>query len=320
MHRHAFECPVCQGEQSILLPDGDASATSSCRECHSALEFLPDGDAVKVVPAGPAAPAGTRRPPARRPGAAGDSPGAPATDTAPPAVPNDYPPYRGPPLRAQPTAGGTLAIALLILAASLTGLATAWGIHVMPEEYDGRQQVRITVEVANTTGPLANVTLLVDDVLANLTASAPGTYTTVVSSGMRTLEVAARGHRNATSEVFVPEQDPDMEPTAGVNLFSFTLLEGEGSATEQEQPVQGLWRSMFAWCPFLMLAFSLIGLGGAWAAWQRTSFLAAQLGALFSALALGFLLVGPLLGFTALVLLQRQKHAFSFKTGEHPPP
>ncbi len=137
---------------------------------------------------------------------------------------------------------------------------------------------------------------------------------------MRSLEVAAAGYRNATSEVFIAEQDPGMDPTPGVNLFSFKLLEGEGSATEQEQPVQGLWRSMFSWCPFLMLAFSLIGLGGAWAAWQRTSFLAAQLGALFSALALGFLLIGPILGLAALILLQRQKHAFSFKTGEHPPP
>ena len=314
MRRHAFECPVCQSEQSILLPDDDTSATSSCRECRSKLEFLPDSDAVKVVPAGPPAPAGTRRPPAQRPGAAGESPAAPAT------VPDDYPRYRGPQLREQSKAGGTLAIALLILAASLTGLATAWGIHAMPEEYDGRQEVRITVEVANTTGPLANVTLLVDGASANLTAGAPGIYTTMVSSGMRSLEVAAAGHRNATSEVFIAEQDPGMNPTAGVNLFSFTLLEGEGGATEQEQPVQGLWRSMFSWCPFLMLAFSLIGLGGAWAAWQRTSFLAAQVGALFSALALGFLLVGPVLGLIALILLQRQKHAFSFKTGEHPPP
>ena len=314
MRRHAFECPVCQSEQSILLPDDDTSATSSCRECRSELEFLPDSDAVKVVPAGPPAPAGTRRPPAQRPGAAGDSPAAPAT------VPDDYPRYRGPPLREQSKAGGTLAIALLILAASLTGLATAWGIHAMPEEYDGRQAVQITVEVANATGPLGNVTLLVDGAPANLTTGAAGVYTTVVSSGMRSLEVAAAGHRNATSEVFIAEQDPGMNPTAGVNLFSFTLLEGEGGATEQEQPVQGLWRSMFSWCPFLMLAFSLIGLGGAWAAWQRTSFLAAQVGALFSALALGFLLVGPVLGLIALILLQRQKHAFSFKTGEHPPP
>ena len=314
MRRHAFECPVCQSEQSILLPDGDASATSSCRECRSELEFLPDGNAIKVVPASPLAPAGTRRPPARRAGATGDSP------AAPPVVPDDYPRYRGPPLRERPKAGGTLTIAMLILAASLTGLVTAWGIHAMPEEYDGRQEIRITVEVANTTGPLGNVTLLVDGAPANLTAGAPGVYTTVVSSGMRSLEVAAAGHRNATSEVFIAEQDPGMNPTAGVNLFSFTLLRGEGGATEQEQPVQGLWRSMFAWCPFLILAFSLIGLGGAWAAWQRTSFLAAQLGALFSALALGFLLVGPILGLIALILLQRQKHAFSFKTGEHPPP
>ena len=314
MRRHAFKCPVCQGEQSVLLPDDDTSATSSCRECRSKLEFLPDSDAVKVVPAGPPAPAGTRRPPAQRSGTAGESPAAPAT------VPDDYPRYRGPQLREQSKAGGTLAIALLILAASLTGLATAWGIHAMPEEYDGRQEIRITVEVANTTGPLANVTLLVDGAPVNLTAGAPGIYTTMVSSGMRSLEVAAAGHRNATSEVFIAEQDPGMDPTAGVNLFSFTLLEGKGGATEQEQPVQGLWRGMFSWCPFLMLAFSLIGLGGAWAAWQRTSFLAAQVGALFSALALGFLLVGPVLGLIALILLQRQKHAFSFKTGEHPPP
>ena len=304
MRRHAYECPVCQSEQSVLLPGGNAGSTSSCRECRSGLEFTPDGDAVKVVPAGPAA----------------SRPSEPATASAPPAVPDDYQRYRGPPLREQPVADGTRVIALLILAASLTGLATAWGIHIMPDEYDGLQQVGITVEVANATGPLANVTLLVDGAAANLTAGEPGTYTTTVSSGMRMLEVQAGSHRVARSEVFIAEQDADMEPIAGVNLFRFTLLEGEGAATEQEQPVQGLWRGMFAWCPFLMLAFSLIGLGGAWAAWQRTSFLAAQLGALFSALALGFLLVGPLLGLIALILLQRQKHAFSFKTGEHPPP
>jgi len=104
------------------------------------------------------------------------------------------------------------------------------------------------------------------------------------------------------------------------NLFKFILLEGEGAPVKQEQAEQALLQGMLAWCPFLILAFSLIGLGGAWAAWQRTSFLAAQVGALFSALALGFLLVGPILGLIALILLQRQKHAFSFKTGEHPPP
>ena len=53
MRRHAFECPVCQSEQSILLPDDDTSATSSCRECRSELEFLPDGNTMKVVHAGP---------------------------------------------------------------------------------------------------------------------------------------------------------------------------------------------------------------------------------------------------------------------------
>ena len=304
MRRHAFECPVCQSEQSVLLLEGDASSTSSCRECHSELEFLPDGDAVKVGSTGPTA----------------SQPPEPATASAPPAVPDDYLRYRGPPMHERPAAGGTRAITLLILAASLTGLATAWGVHIMPDEYDGLQQVEITIEVVNATGPLDNVTLLIDDATANLTAGEAGTYTTTVNSGMRTLEVQAGNHRIAWSEVFIAEQDANMEPTAGVNLFRFTLLEGEGTVTEQEQPVQEIWRGMFAWCPFLMLVFSLIGLGGAWAAWQRSSFLAAQLGALFSALALGFLLVGPLLGLIALILLQRQKHAFSFKTGEHPPP
>ena len=141
MRRHAYECPVCQSEQSVLLPGGNAGSTSSCRECRSGLEFTPDGDAVKVVPAGPAA----------------SRPSEPATASAPPAVPDDYQRYRGPPLREQPVADGTRVIALLILAASLTGLATAWGIHIMPDEYDGLQQVGITVEVANATGLLRSV-------------------------------------------------------------------------------------------------------------------------------------------------------------------
>ena len=304
MHRHAYECPVCQSEQSVLLPGGNAGSISSCRECRNELEFTPDGDTVKVVPAGPAA----------------SRPSEPAADSTPPAVPDDYPRYRGPPLPEQPVADGTRVIALLILTASLTGLATAWGIHIMPDEYDGLQQVGITVEVANATGPLANMTLLVDGAAANLTASEPGAYTTTVSSGMRTLEVTAPGHRNGTMLVLVYVQDSNMAPTAGANLFKFILLEGKGGPVKQEQAEQALLQKMLAWCPFLMLTFSLIGLGGAWAAWQRTSFLAAQLGALFSALALGFLVVGPPLGLIALILLQRQKHAFSFKTGEHPPP
>ena len=221
----------------------------------------------------------------------------------------------------RPVAGGTGAIALLILVASLTGLANAWIVHVMPDEYDGQQQVSITVEVSNSTGPLANAILLVDGMPANLTAGEPGTYSTTVSSGMRTLQVGASGHHDAyIAEVFIALQDPDMEATPGINLFRFSLLEGEGEPVVQEQAEQEVLHGMFTWCPFLMLVFSLIGLGGAWAAWQRSSFLAAQLGALFSALALGFLLVGPLLGLIALIFLQRQKHAFSFKTGEHPPP
>ena len=304
MRRHAYECPVCQSEQSVLLPGGNAGSISSCRECRNELEFTPDGDTVKVVPAGPAA----------------SRPSEPAADSTPPAVPDDYPRYRGPPLRARPAANGTRAIALLILAASLTGLASAWVIHVMPEANDGLQQVGITVDVTNTTGPLANVALLVDGAAANLTASELGAYTTTVSSGMRTLEVTAPGHRNGTMLVLVYVQDSNMAPTEGANLFKFILLEGEGGPVKQEQAEQALLQKMLAWCPFLMLTFSLIGLGGAWAAWQRTSFLAAQLGALFSALALGFLVVGPPLGLIALILLQRQKHAFSFKTGEHPPP
>ena len=28
MRRHAYECPVCQSEQSVLLPDRDTGATS----------------------------------------------------------------------------------------------------------------------------------------------------------------------------------------------------------------------------------------------------------------------------------------------------
>ena len=103
MRRHAYECPVCQSEQSVLLPGGNAGSISSCRECRNELEFTPDGDTVKVVPAGPAA----------------SRPSEPATASTPPAVPDDYLRYRGPPLRARPAASGTLAIPLLILAASL---------------------------------------------------------------------------------------------------------------------------------------------------------------------------------------------------------
>ena len=70
-----------------------------------------------------------------------------------------------------------------------------------------------------------------------------------------------------------------------------------------------------SWCPNLIFLFSLIGLWGAWVTYNRQSYKNAQIGAFFSILATGFLIIGPILGIIALVMLYKNKNLFtaSFK-------
>ena len=114
-------------------------------------------------------------------------------------------------------------------------------------------------------------------------------------------------------EVYVPVQDPELSlidyssGLEGINRFTFELEEGSGTISEEENT----YLKMLNWCPPLILLFSLIGIWGSWITYTLQSYKNAQIGALFSIMAMGFLIIGPLLGIIALFLLPKIKKKFT---------
>ena len=113
--------------------------------------------------------------------------------------------------------------------------------------------------------------------------------------------------------VYIPPQDPDLSlidystGLEGVNRFTFELEEGEGHITLDENT----YLKMLNWCPILILLFSLVGIWGSWVTYTLQSYKNAQIGAFFSIMAMGFLIIGPLLGIIALILLPKIKKKFT---------
>ena len=65
------------------------------------------------------------------------------------------------------------------------------------------------------------------------------------------------------------------------------------------------------WCSGITFLFSALGIWGAWITYSLKSYKNAQIGAVFSILAMGLLFVGPILGFVALILLPKIKGLFN---------
>ena len=120
-------------------------------------------------------------------------------------------------------------------------------------------------------------------------------------------------HKNCTMDVYIPLQDSNLslveidQGLEGVNQFTFNMQKGEGNTSLGENT----YSLMLNWCPGIMFVFSLIGVWGAWVTYTLQSYKYAQIGAFFSILAMGFLVVGPILGFIALVLLPKIKNMFN---------
>ena len=131
--------------------------------------------------------------------------------------------------------------------------------------------------------------------------------------GKYRLEVNAEDYKVSVMELYIPPQDPDMSlidystGLDGINRFSFTLEKGDGIISEDENT----YLKMLNWCPPLIILFSLIGVWGSWVAYTLQSYKNAQIGAFFSVMAMGFLIVGPLLGIIALILLPKIKKNFT---------
>ncbi len=228
-------------------------------------------------------------------------------------VPKDYKQYEGKiPETSEKTAMVKI-ISLLIFTAALMGLMTGGLLFTVPDQYDGIEKIKIGIVVKNSTTTLENAIILVDSQEINQTYFGNGSYDILLKPGKYKIEVRVPLHKNCTMDVYIPLQDNNLtlveinQGLEGVNQFTFNMQEGEGN-TSLGKNTYGL---MLNWCPGIMFVFSLIGVWGAWVTYTLQSYKYAQIGALFSILAMGFLVVGPILGFIALVLLPKIKNMFN---------
>ena len=204
-------------------------------------------------------------------------------------------------------------ISLLIFTAALMGFMTGGLLFTVPDQYDGVEKIKIGIVVKNSTTTLENATILVDSQEINQTYFENGNYDIFLKPGKYKIEVRVPLHKNCTMDVYIPLQDSNLslveieQGLEGVNQFTFNMQKGEGNTSLGETT----YSLMLKWCPGIMFVFSLIGVWGAWVTYTLQSYKYAQIGAFFSILAMGFLVVGPILGFIALVLLPKIKNMFN---------
>ena len=135
----------------------------------------------------------------------------------------------------------------------------------------------------------------------------------MLKPGKYNIKVSAEKHKSSTMNVYIPPQDSEISLVdyssglEGINSFRFELEMGEGNINLDENT----YLKMLNWCPTLIILFSLIGMWGAWITYTLQSYKNAQIGAFFSTMAMGFLIIGPVLGIAALVLLPKIKKNFT---------
>ena len=204
-------------------------------------------------------------------------------------------------------------VTFLILTASVMGLVTGGSLYFAPEQFSDSEDIKIFLIVQNGTGYIDNAKILVDDQEINQTYSGNGTYNVFLKPGKYNIKVSAEKHKSSTMNVYIPPQDSEISLVdyssglEGINSFKFELELGEGNVSLDENT----YLKMLNWCPALIILFSLIGLWGAWITYTLQSYKNAQIGAFFSIMAMGFLIIGPVLGIAALVLLPKIKKNFT---------
>ena len=204
-------------------------------------------------------------------------------------------------------------ISFLILSASIMGLMTGGSLYYAPEQFSDSEDIKINLIVKNETDYVDNAVIVIDNKETNQTYSANGTYNVYLKPGKYEIKVSAERHRTSIMNIYIPPQDSDLSlidyssGLEGVNRFTFELEEGEGTISLDENT----YLKMLNWCPILILLFSLVGVWGSWVTYTLQSYKNAQIGAFFSIMAMGFLIIGPLLGIIALILLPKIKKHFT---------
>ena len=228
-------------------------------------------------------------------------------------VPKDYKQYEGKVPETSEKTAMVKIISLLIFTAALMGFMTSGLLFTVPDQYDGVEKIKIGIVVKNSTTTLENATILVDYQEINQIYFGNGSYDIFLKPGKYKIEVRVPLHKNCTMDVYIPLQDSNLslveidQGLEGVNQFTFNMQKGEGNTSLGENT----YSLMLNWCPGIMFVFSLIGVWGAWVTYTLQSYKYAQIGTFFSILAMGFLVVGPILGFIALVLLPKIKNMFN---------
>jgi phage FluMu protein Com len=204
-------------------------------------------------------------------------------------------------------------VTFLILTASVMGLVTGGSLYFAPEQFSDSEDIKIFLIVQNGTSYIDNAKILVDNQEINQTYSGNGTYNIFLKPGKYNIKISAEKHKSSTMNVYIPPQDSEISLVdyssglEGINSFRFELEMGEGNVNLDENT----YLKMLNWCPTLIILFSLIGVWGAWITYTLQSYKNAQIGAFFSIMAMGFLIIGPVLGIAALVLLPKIKKNFT---------
>ena len=293
MARMEFKCPKCKKlNRIVIMGDDSGKFPRTCVGCDSDLEIelTKQGKELRVILISDEINTNVAK-----------------------VVPKDYKQYEGKVLETSEKTAMVKIISLLIFTAALMGFMTGGLLFTVPDQYDGVEKIKIGIVVKNSTTTLENATILVDSQEINQTYFGNGSYDIFLKPGKYKIEVRVPLHKNCTMDVYIPLQDSNLslveidQGLEGVNQFTFNMQKGEGNTSLGENT----YSLMLNWCPGIMFVFSLIGVWGAWVTYTLQSYKYAQIGAFFSILAMGFLVVGPILGFIALVLLPKIKNMFN---------
>ncbi len=289
----SFNCPNCNKNNRITLMGEDQGIFErKCKECEITIELTVENNELKKNKIKKKYHQKTKK-----------------------KVPEDYEKYnfKEKDVKKKETHFWVKIISFLILSASIMGLMTGGSLYYAPEQFSDSEDIKIYLIIENKTDYIDNAVILVDNKETNQTYSANGTYNVYLKPGKYEIKVSAERHRTSIMNVYIPPQDSDLSlidyssGLEGVNRFTFELEEGEGNMSLDDNT----YLKMLNWCPILILLFSSIGVWGSWVTYTLQSYKNAQIGAFFSIMAMGFLIIGPLLGIIALVLLPKIKKHFT---------
>ena len=290
-----FECPLCNERNNLILMGNESGEFNKhCKACEAKLEVSTKSNKIEVK---------------------AQLPQNIAQNTVKEKkIPSDYKKYEIDNSQNKMVK----IIAIMILCSSLMGFMTGWGLlNYFEADFDEYNEIKIEIVVKNNTDDLDNAIIILDNEEINHKYIGNGTYNIVTKPGKHFVKVSAPTHKNATMEIFIPPQDNNLslvdleQGIEGVNRFTFEMEEGKGNIDLEDTTNIKIG----AWCPNLIFIFSLIGLWGAWMTYTLQSYNNAQIGAFFSVLAMGFFIIGPILGIIALFYLKKYKFLFtaSFK-------